>query len=91
MDMFLRQPGDHGRILRDGRSMALRLTLLRDLLLSDIVNRSIAEGYRFSLCISVISVYRSAMEKHKQVDTCVLVYVCTYELPPVLHLQTKSQ
>ena len=61
MEMFLRQPGDRDPARRDCRSMALRPRLSTGLLLSDVVERSIAEGYRFSLCILVISAYRVAM------------------------------
>lgn len=46
--------------------MALRPRLSTGLLLSDVVNRSIAEGYKISLCISVISAYRNEMGKRKQ-------------------------
>jgi len=51
--------------------MALRPRLSTGLLLSDFVEPSIAESFRFSLCISVISAYRNATrlpaERRRQV------------------------
>ena len=70
MEMFLRQPGCRNPARRGCRPMALRPRLSTGLLLSDIVEHTISEGYRFPLCILVISAYRVAMgwEERRRVD-----------------------